>query len=67
MIQVMKATALKTVEEVAGQDLRCSDEVVSTGAIETVKHDLSGIDEVVETRTIETCVVPVKWCRPGPS
>ena len=40
-------------EGVAGQDL-CSDEVVTTRAIETIKYDLSGIDEVEQTRTIVT-------------
>ena len=54
MIQVKKATALKPWRGLAGQDLYCSDEVVTTKGIETVNYDLSGIDEVVETRTIVT-------------
>ena len=61
MIQVKKATALEPWRRFAGQDLYCSDEVVTTRAIETVKYDMSGIDEVVQTRTIETCVVPMTW------
>ena len=67
MNRVVKATALKPWRRLRARDLCCSDEVVTTRAIETVEYDLSGIDEVAETRTIETCVVPVKWCRPGPS
>ena len=52
MIQVMKATALKPWRGVAGQDLCCSDEVVTTRAIETVNM---------------TCLESMKWWRPGPS
>ena len=51
-MQVIKATALKPWRGCCGQDLCCSDVVVTSRAIETVSM---------------TCLESMKWCRPRPS